>query len=144
MDIVTKNERLFFKLLPVVAPIILVVIFGVLSYFWYVSKSALTPFETILTNNKSTVILCGNITLEKTPVQIAFKNLEYTKISGTHPIDFYKLSVESGVNKSEVSLGQDSNDKSMFWLYSKTSKIKGFTLGYIKSEYLKDNVGQCS
>jgi len=94
-------------------------------------------------NDNTAVSLCSKVTLDLAPTQKAFKHLNNTKLSGSYPVKFFKLSVESNANQIEVNIGQDSRDKNLFWVYSDENLINELELGYIRSKYISSKTEDC-
>ena len=148
MDIVSKSEKDFMRLLPVAAPMLLVFILIISFTSWYTSKSAISPFKYILINQNAIITLCDKVILKSELIHQAFEGFRHTKVSGSSPVNFYSLngkSGKSGNNISELSIGQDSKNHNLFWLYPKQTSTyyRGADIGFIESEYIKTNTEKC-
>jgi len=143
MDKNTQYYSVLLKLFAIGFPLMAAIAVGFVLYMNSISAKAIAPFINVLTERDSSVVICGSVDLKPEELIKSFESHHYSKASGSHPSEFYKLDAESSSSSENITVGQDSSDQNLFWLYSDRSAIQGMSLGYIKSKYIASKVSEC-
>jgi hypothetical protein len=143
MDKQTLNEKRTLKIVAIGMPIMVIVVIVFVMYLKSVSDSVLNPFKVAILANGARVVLCNKQVLDITPIQNAFNDIFYTKFSGSFPTKYESLIAEVNGQSVELTIGRDSRDLNLFWLYPASTETGGSPMGYIKSNYLTKKVGHC-
>jgi hypothetical protein len=143
MDIQTKKDLRFFKIIKVAMPIMLFLIVLFLGlHIWWAQKLS-NPVVSILESGEAKATICGISLHNLESVKKSFDEITTNKSSGSHPLELQFFIVESADESHSLQLGQDSRDPNLFWVYPETGQMNTVVGGWINSEYIAKSYLNC-
>ncbi|WP_394176988.1 hypothetical protein [Thalassotalea litorea] len=143
MDNQSLKDKRMLKIIAIGMPIMVVLVIVFMIYLKSISDSILEPFKVATLTSGAIVVLCDKQALDIPPIQSAFDDVFYTKVSGSSPTRYESLKAEVNGQSIELTIGLDSRDLNLFWLYLASTETGGKPMGYIKSEYLTQKIEHC-